>query len=131
MLNSVSEFYSSFKTTLGSSGIFWEIPKSKNEVVSKYDKSAKSDVMKKLQKYQPESYLYMTAVPESPRFLVNLEKAFKGEPAKEKEEEGDDTKKDEKKDEKKEKVKKKSKEKTTASDFKNLMSFYGSKDPNG
>lgn len=127
MLNSVSEFYSSFKTTLGSSGIFWEIPKSKNEVVTKYDKSAKSDVMKKLQKYQPESYLYMTAVPESPRFLVNLEKAFKGEPAKEKEEEGDGTKKDEKK----EKEKKKHKEKTTTSDFKNLMSFYGSKDPNG
>lgn len=125
MLNSVSEFYSSFKTTLGSSGVFWEIPKSKNEVVSKYDKSTKSDVMKKLQKYQPESYLYMTAIPESPRFLLNLEKVFKGEPAKE--EEGDDSKKDEKK----EKEKKKSKEKTTTSDFKNLMSFYGSKDPNG
>ena len=125
MLNSVSEFYSSFKTTLGSSGIFWEIPKSKNEVVSKYDKSAKSDVMKKLQKYQPESYLYMTAIPESPRFLLNLEKVFKGEPVKE--EEGDDSKKDEKK----EKEKKKSKEKTTTSDFKSLMSFYGSKDPNG
>ena len=76
MMNSVSEFYSSLKTTLGSSGIFWEIPKSKNEVVTKYDKSAKSDVMKKLQKYQPESYLYMTAVPESPRFLVNLKNTF-------------------------------------------------------
>jgi hypothetical protein len=55
-----------------------ETAKSKeNKAISTYSEASVSEIDKAIERFQPESYLYMDGVPESPRFLLNLEQIFK------------------------------------------------------
>lgn len=78
MLVDIGHFHASMKSVLGGEEMHWEAPKKRGEVFSTFVELPTSDLDRKLQPYQPESYLYMNTIPESPRFLVNLENTFTG-----------------------------------------------------
>lgn len=74
--SAISAFNNSLKAVSSDTGFYWETSKSSDKAVSTYNEGSSNKTDTKIEMFQPEAYLFINGVPESPRFLLNLEEIF-------------------------------------------------------
>lgn len=76
MKEKVLDFNNALKSVSAKTGIYWETAKNKEKAVSSFRENSTNEIEIEIERFQPENYLFFKRVPESPRFLLNLENAF-------------------------------------------------------